>query len=81
VLLIATSENVGLSKGTYIWKYLLLWCNVMPYALVQIYQHFGENCCLHFLLWNWRHLVPSKCLSVYSRRHDVVLKDDNSDSY
>ena len=49
-------------------KYLLLWCD----AMVQSYRHFGENCCLHILVWNYRQLFPSKCLSVSSRWHNVM---------
>jgi hypothetical protein len=47
-------------------------CCAMPCALLHICQHFGENCCLHILLWNWRQLVPSKRLSVSSSWHDVI---------
>jgi hypothetical protein len=43
----------------------------MPRALLHIYQDFGETCCLHIVLWNWRQLVPSQCLWVSSRWHDV----------
>jgi len=47
-------------------------CRAMPCALLPIYQHCGENCCLHILLCNRRRLVPSKSLSVCSRWHDVI---------
>jgi len=47
-------------------------CCAMPCALLHICQQFGENCCLHILLWNLRQLVSSKHLSASSRWHDAI---------
>ena len=45
-------------------------CNAMCSATYL--QQFGENCCLHILLWNLRQLFSSKHLSASSRWHDAI---------